>query len=102
MGPIIPPDYVFEDKNDGYLTMFVTLMNPQSKGTIKIVSSDPTDEPAIDPSYLNSPFDRAILIKGTREALKLMDAPSLKQFIKHPIVAPASASDEDIKASTTP
>jgi choline dehydrogenase-like flavoprotein len=99
MGPIIPPTYSFEDKKDGYLTMFITLMNPQSKGTVSISSADPAEPPVINPNYLQNPFDRAALIKATREALKVMDAPSLQQFTKRPIVAPTSTSDENIEVS---
>ncbi|KAL9468837.1 hypothetical protein ACSS6W_010531 [Trichoderma asperelloides] len=99
-GPLIPPTYVFEDKKDGYLTMFLTLMNPQSKGTVSIASADPTVPPVIDPNYLASPFDRAALKEATRETLRIIDTPYLKQYIKHPILAPSSTNDEDIEANT--
>ncbi|UKZ95238.1 uncharacterized protein TrAFT101_010087 [Trichoderma asperellum] len=101
-GPLIPPTYVFEDKNDGYLTMFLTLMNPQSKGTVSIASADPTVPPVIDPNYLASPFDRAALKEATKETLRILDTPYLNQYIKHPILAPSSANDEDIEASINP
>ncbi|KAL6887026.1 alcohol oxidase [Trichoderma evansii] len=98
LGPLIPPTYVFEDIEDGYLTMFVTLMNPQSKGTVSIASADPNVPPVIDPNYLGNPYDRAALKEATKETLRIMDAPYFKQFIKHPILAPSSANDEDIEA----
>ncbi|KAL7921525.1 alcohol oxidase [Trichoderma austrokoningii] len=97
-GPLIPPTYVFEDKKDGYLTMFITLMNPQSKGSISIADADPKVPPVIDPNYLSSPFDRAALKEATKETLKFLDAPYMKRYIKHPILAPSSANDEDIEA----
>ncbi|EHK45629.1 hypothetical protein TRIATDRAFT_40254 [Trichoderma atroviride IMI 206040] len=101
-GPLIPPTYVFEDKQDGYLTMFITLMNPQSKGSVSIASADPNIPPVIDPNYLASPFDRAALMEATKETLRILDAPYLKQYIKHPILAPSSSNDEDIEASIIP
>lgn len=82
--------------------MFITLMNPQSKGTVSIASADPSDPPVIDPNYLSSPFDRAALKEAAKETLRIMDAPYLKKFVKHPILAPLSANDEDIEASINP
>lgn len=82
--------------------MFLTLMNPQSKGTVSIASADPTVPPVIDPNYLASPFDRAALKEATRETLRIIDTPYLKQYIKHPILAPSSTNDEDIEASIYP
>lgn len=58
--------------------------------------------PIIDPNYLDSPFDRAALKEATKETLRFLDAPYLKQYIKHPILAPSSSSDEDIEASIIP
>lgn len=82
--------------------MFVTLMNPQSKGTVSIASADPNVPPVIDPNYLANPYDRAALKEATKETLRLMDATYFKQFIKHLILAPSSAYDEDIEASIYP
>lgn len=82
--------------------MFLTLMNPQSKGTVSIASADPTVPPVIDPNYLASPFDRAALKEATKETLRILDTPYLNQYIKHPILAPSSANDEDIEASINP
>lgn len=93
---------MFEDKKDGYLTMFITLMNPQSKGSVSIASADPNVAPVIDPNYLASPYDRAALKEATKETLRILEAPYLKQYIKHPILAPSSANDEDIEAGVDP
>lgn len=79
--------------------MFITSMNPQSKGSVSISSADPNDPPVIDPNYLANPFDRAALKEATKETFRILDAPYLKRYIKHPILAPSSANDEDIDAS---
>lgn len=74
-------------------------MNSQSKGDISLASANPADRPLIDPKYLTNPYDKLALVSAIREALKWMESPSLKQHVKYPILAPKSASDEDITAS---
>lgn len=50
-------------------------MNPQSRGTVTLRSSNPTDTPIIDPRFLTHPFDRRVLIEGIRETMRIMSAP---------------------------
>ncbi|KAH7074888.1 hypothetical protein BKA63DRAFT_533899 [Paraphoma chrysanthemicola] len=97
-GPLIPPSSKFEDPEDSFFNFFVIAMNAQSRGKITLASTDPQEKPIIDPQYLEHAYDRLVLKSAIREALKWVDAPSLKAFIKHPILAPATGSDEDIEA----
>src|SRR5690242_4762917 len=41
-------------------------MTPQSRGTVKIASSNPFDKPLIDLGFLTHPFDIAALKEGIR------------------------------------
>jgi choline dehydrogenase-like flavoprotein len=50
-------------------------MNPQSRGTITLRSSNPSDSPLIDPKFLTHPFDRRVLIEGMREMIRIFSAP---------------------------
>lgn len=72
-------------------------MNPQSRGEITLASSDPLAKPIINPRFLDNPYDRLVFRKAINEGLKWTQAPSLKKFIKKPILIPASDSDEDVK-----
>lgn len=47
-------------------TFFTTnmLLHPQSKGTIRLQSTDPLDPPLIDPNYLDHPDDITNFLKG--------------------------------------
>ncbi len=47
------------------------LMHPKSRGTVKLVSNNPFDHPAIDPQYLSHPDDVKAIIAGIRIAQKL-------------------------------
>lgn len=70
-------------------------MNPQSKGTVRLQSSDPRARPLINPNFLTHPFDRRMLIEGTREVMRIQRAPIFAaRTLKR--LGPASDSDEDI------
>ncbi len=54
------------------LTVLPTLIYPESRGTIRLASSDPSVAPLIDPGYLTNPRDTEVLVEGiamTREVL---------------------------------
>ncbi|TEB22821.1 alcohol oxidase [Coprinellus micaceus] len=51
------------------------LMTPQSRGTVKIASSNPFDKPLIDLGFLTHPFDILALKDGVR---------TMKRFFAHP------------------
>jgi choline dehydrogenase-like flavoprotein len=70
-------------------------MNPQSRGTITLQSSDPRTPPLINPNFLTHPFDRRLLIDGIREVMRIQRAPVFaSRTLKR--LGPASESDEDI------
>ena len=70
-------------------------MNPQSKGTVTLQSSNPVTPPPINPNFLTHPFDRRVLIDGMREAMRLQRAPVFAcRTIK--TLGPADDSDEAI------
>lgn len=50
-------------------------MNPQSRGTITLGSSNPSDSPIIDPNFLSHPFDKRTMIEGMRTLKKMLSAP---------------------------
>jgi choline dehydrogenase len=50
------------------------LMTPQSRGTVKIASSNPFDKPLIDLGFLTHPFDILALKEGVR---------TMKRFYAH-------------------
>jgi choline dehydrogenase-like flavoprotein len=54
------------------MTVLPTLIYPESRGTIRLASSDPSAAPLIDPGYLTNPRDTEVLLEGiamTREVL---------------------------------
>ncbi|KAJ0311064.1 hypothetical protein COL516b_001767 [Colletotrichum fioriniae] len=96
IGPLIPPDHVFEQSSDGFFSVFVANMNSVSRGTIKLASADPKDAPLIDPKYLSNPFDLVNLREALREGMNLLKTSTMKDHFVRPIFAPKSDSDKDI------
>ncbi|GES58697.1 alcohol oxidase [Aspergillus terreus] len=68
-----------EDPNG--FTIVTCLQYPSSRGTVHITSSDPHQNPAIDPAYLTNPADVDILAAGLEFCDKIASAPGLKDKV---------------------
>ena len=53
-------------------SVFPTLIYPESRGTVRLASSDPTAAPLIDPGYLSDPRDTEVLVEGIAMVRDLM------------------------------
>ena len=78
-------------------TMSICNLRPESRGEVKINSSDPTQLPKIIPNYLSTNSDKKIAIDSIKVARKIADADSLKKYILEEYVpGPAFESDEEL------
>ena len=78
-------------------TMSICNLRPESRGEVKINSSDPTQLPKIIPNYLSTDSDKKIAIDSIKVARKIADADSLKKYILQEYVpGPAFESDEEL------
>ncbi len=61
---------------------------PKSRGTVKLVSSDPTMAPEIDLNYLSDPegYDRRILLGGLQFARRLTTTEALSPYLKREVL----------------
>ncbi len=69
----LPPDLSLS------LTLMPTMIYPESRGTLRLASTDPFDAPLIDPNYLAEPADLATLVAGME---------LVRETVAHPEVAP--------------
>lgn len=74
-------------------------MNPQSRGSVKLKSANPAENPLIELPYLQHNYDRYVLIHAVRKAMALVKTPSYEKYYKSRIFGPKSPSDEDIWVS---
>ena len=78
-------------------TMSICNLRPESRGEVKINSSDPTQLPKIIPNYLSTDSDKKIAIDSIKVARKIADADSLKKYILEEYVpGPSFKSDEEL------
>jgi hypothetical protein len=59
------------------LTCLITLLNPQSFGTVRLASTDPKAAPLLDPRYLEADLDQRVMVAETRHALEIFASPTL-------------------------
>lgn len=59
---------------------------PKSSGRVRLASSNPDDNPLVDPNFLSHPDDIKTSIKGVKTSREIFQQPSLQKFIKQIIV----------------
>lgn len=62
-------------------TVSVCQLRPESRGTIRIKSSDPRQHPAIQPNYLATQNDQQTIIDGLKLIRKISQSPSIQPYI---------------------
>jgi choline dehydrogenase len=81
------------------LTLGVELLQPDSRGDIRLASADPAEPPVIDPCYLTAESDLRSLLAGLRIAERLCDTAALRPYIGAPM-APWRGKVDDTKLAT--
>ncbi|MDB5977746.1 MAG: FAD-dependent oxidoreductase [Nevskia sp.] len=79
-------------------TLMTCFLRPESRGTVRLASSDPLAPPLIDANYLATPRDMDALVKGFKLARQVLEQPA---FAPHRLqeMEPGAAvqSDEQIR-----
>lgn len=61
---------------------FSTLIQPKSRGTVRLASADPLAAPLIDPQFLAEPDDLRVLREGLDMIRDVMNHPSIAHHVK--------------------
>ena len=78
-------------------TASVCQLRPESRGSLKIRSADPSAPPEIRINYLATETDRAAFIDGIRILRRILAAPALKAYCHEEVYPGAKVtSDEDL------
>ena len=81
------------------LTIAPCQVRPESRGSIRITSADPTVYPAIAPNYLADPIDQQVVVASLKWGRKFAAQPSLAKWIDHELLPGADInSDEELLA----
>ncbi|PPQ91199.1 hypothetical protein CVT25_001215 [Psilocybe cyanescens] len=65
----------------GFLTIVTVLISPTSRGSVKLRSNNPFDKPLIDPSFLQTDFDIAVMRDSVKSILSFAAAPAFSDYI---------------------
>lgn len=68
--------YLFRDT----FSMYPVLLRPKSRGYIKLRSTNPYDQPIIDPKYLTHPDDILVMVDSMKISIAAGMAPAFRQY----------------------
>jgi choline dehydrogenase-like flavoprotein len=74
-------------------------LRPDSRGMVRIKSSNPNEAPAIQPHYLSTQLDRDTVVAGLKLLRRIMQQPSMRRYIaEERVPGPKVTSDADLLA----
>jgi choline dehydrogenase len=78
-------------------TLAARLLRPESRGSVMIQSADALQAPAIQPNYLSSEKDCAVLLAGVKAMRRLTETAALRYYIvREHDPGPSCAGDADL------
>ncbi len=77
------------------MTCGVWQHRPESIGYVRAVSTDPFDDPTIQPNYLTDPMDQRVLVKGMHLARSLLHTKALAPFFDRDELPAADVRTDD-------
>jgi choline dehydrogenase-like flavoprotein len=80
---------------DGYV-VWVSVLTPQSRGSVRLASADPTVSPLISGGYLTAAADVARTVSGLRTALDICAMPALDRHTSRSVLP--GPAEEDLAA----
>jgi choline dehydrogenase len=81
------------------LTIAPCQVRPESRGSIRIRSPNPTVYPAIQPNYLSDSIDQQVAVASLRWARKIATQPALAKWIDHEMLpGPEAKTDDELLA----
>ncbi|KAJ7493778.1 hypothetical protein FB451DRAFT_448970 [Mycena latifolia] len=72
----------------------IILLKPFSRGTVHINSTNPLDDPVIDPKYLSAPHDKFAFVKAVQFTRTIVDTEPLKSIVVGPVLPDATVQTE--------
>ncbi|ALG10344.1 hypothetical protein AOZ06_28700 [Kibdelosporangium phytohabitans] len=81
---------------DPVVTCAISLLDPDSRGTVRLGGADPALAPLVDPCYLDADGDRIRLRSGLLRARDLFRSPTLAKATTGEALAPQGWSDHEV------
>ena len=77
------------------MTIHACALRPESRGTIRLKTSNPADAPSIQPRYLDETYDREMMLECVRTARSIFDQPAFEKHRGEEIFPGADAQSEE-------
>lgn len=77
----------------GY-SLHVCLLQPKSRGSVRLASTDAMTPPLIDPQFLTEPEDMVQMVQGVRQAREILAQPALSAYGREWAKSSGAQSDE--------
>ncbi len=95
--PIISEDGLSPSGTKSGITFELVVLQPKSRGEINLRDGDPFSEPLINPNFMADEHDLNEAVKSVRLMRKVMNMPSLAEYIESEIApGPEAQTDEQI------
>ncbi len=75
-------------------TMSVCQLRPESRGHIRIRSTDPFVPPSMQPNYLDTELDRLTAVAGVKAARAIAASPAMQPYVKREVKPGPDAADD--------
>jgi len=90
---LMPPEY---SPTGGAIALSVAVVKPDSRGTLRLRSRDPRDQPEIDCNFLAADRDARRMLEGVRLARRIGRNPALAQFLELEILPGDAVGDDQL------
>src|ERR1700761_939400 len=90
---LLPPEY---SPTGGAITLSVAVVKPDSRGTLRLRSRDPREQPEIDCNYLAEGRDARRMLEGVKLARQIGRNPALARFLELEILPGDAVGDEQL------
>jgi choline dehydrogenase-like flavoprotein len=95
--PIIAEDGISPSGDRAGVTFELVVLQPKSRGWVRLADSDPTSMPLINPNFMGEDEDLKAAVEAVRAIRKVMAQPSLAPVITQEIdPGPLAQSDAEI------
>jgi len=80
------------------VTLHACCLRPQSRGEIRLASTDPLQPPVMDPNYLAADYDLKILVAGLRQGRDILAAQAFRPWLgEERLPGPAVQSNAELE-----
>ena len=80
------------------VTMMASQIQPRSRGSVRLRSAEPADDPVIDLGWLSDPYDVEVMVKGLRHLRRIGQTEPLASIVaEERAPGPHMESDDDLE-----